>query len=354
MWPDMTKGAISNVGDLLGDGFSIWASWVKDPLDRIVYGEEYYSRGVNGAVFGESGTVVTATDMDDDGKFVQTKDAWTYSPQQEWYRGYYSFAAAIPASAFKKNDGVTGIHYKHSDVSTDLTYAGGKVIGITYNNRLTLDFPDNIFVLGGHSTNGTKLPLSVQPDLMYAFAEVDNSGNDAENVDLQFNHTCAKLSILLSVNDPTKTMNVQKITVYGLINSIPTPLVFERTNTEGRLTENSNFSSMLEEAEKDSKTYRSTLDSPFAVFIRPEGEGDDAAKWDVKGSDAEKPVPVRLVEDLVVFPGKLSTENQLKIKIDYKNGDDLLTTYVKISKGEWKAGQSYAYAFQADYASDNI
>jgi hypothetical protein len=354
VWPDVTKGAISGVGDLLGDGFSVWASWTKDPLDRVVYGEEYYLNGVNGAVFGESGTIVTAADTDGDGEFVQVKDEWTYSPQQEWYRGYYSFAAVIPASAFKNNGGVTGAHYPHSAASVTLAYSDDKVTGVTYNNRLTLDFPDDLFVLGGHSVIGTRLPLQSQPDLMYAFAEVDNTANEAENVKLQFTHTCAKLSILLSVNDPTKTMSVQKITIYGLLNAIPTPLEFTHTRTAGQTEDDSNFSAMLAAAADDPEEYRSTLDNPFAVFTRPEGEGDDAFRWDIKGSDPENPVAVRLVEDLLVFPGHLSASNQLKIKIDYKNGDDLLTTFVKISQGEWKPGQSYAYSFQADYASDSI
>ena len=56
-------------------------------------------------------------------------------------------------------------------------------------------------------------------------------------------------------------------------------------------------------------------------------------------------------EDLIVFPGILSTENQLTIKIDYISGEDQLTTFVKISNGEWQPGKSYTYMFQADYAS---
>ena len=355
VWPGITKGAISSVSDLLGDGFAIWASWAKDPLDRILYGERYYSDGVNGAVFGEDGTIVTAADTDGDGEFVQADDLWTYSPKQEWYRGYYSFAAAIPASLFNENVGIAGNHYSHADTSVEFTYStSGAVSGVTYNNRLTLDFPGDQFVLGGNSVSGTKLPASAQPDLMYAFAEVDNSGNDADDVKLKFTHTCAKLSVLLSVNDPDKTMSVQQVTIYGLLNSIPTPLEFTRTVTAEKTTEYSNFSAKLEEAAETSETHRSTLANPFAVFVRPEGEGDDAAKWDIKGSDPEKPVAVRLIEDLIVFPGKLTTENQLKIKIDYKSGDDLLTTYVKVSQGEWQPGQSYAYSFWADYASDNI
>ena len=95
------------------------------------------------------------------------------------------------------------------------------------------------------------------------------------------------------------------------------------------------------------------MDNPFAVFNRPEGEGDDALKWDVKGSDPDNLLAVRLVEDLLVFPGQLSASNQLKIKIDYKSGDDLLTTYIKVSEGELKAGRSYAYSFWANYSSDN-
>lgn len=359
VWPDLTKGVIGSVADLLGDGFCIWASWTKDPLDKVGYGEAYYSNGKNGVVFGDEGTIVTATDMDGDGEFIQAKDAWTYAPKTEWYRGYYAFAAAIPASSFSSST-ISGSHYNYGDSSTEFTYTDGVMNGITYRNRLTLDFPDNLFILGGNSVKGTRLPDSSQPDLMYAFSEVDNSQNDAGDVALDFQHTCSRLSISIAVNDPSRTMSIQKITIYGLLNSIPTPLVFSKitsinnigTDAPGQtVTSTDNFSLRLSEAAASPEEYRSTLSSPFAVFSRPEGDSEDAARWDVKGSDTENPTAVRLVEDLIVFPGALSMENQLKLKIDYISGADQLTTFIKVSNGEWLPGKNYAYTFQADYTS---
>lgn len=359
LWPDLTKGPVESVSDLLGDGFCIWGSWIKDPLDKVIYGEDYYLEGQNGAVFGQSGSVVTATDENGDEKFDQDDDSWTYAPQQEWYRGYYSFAAVLPASALSE-DSISGRHYSHAEASTEFTYTSGTMTGVTYNNRLTLDFPNDRFVLGGMSVSGTRLPESSQPDLMYALSEVDNSANKADDVSLEFVHTCSRLSISVSVNDPSKTMSIQRITLYGILNSIPTPLEFTRTvqieeyGTESpteNVTHTENFTSRLAQAAMDSDEYRSTQSSPFAVFNRPEGDGEDAVLWDVRGSDPDKPSAVRLVEDLIVFPGTLSTDNQLTIKVEYISGEDLLTTFVKLSSGEWLPGKNYAYVFQADYAS---
>lgn len=359
VWPDLTKGTIGSVADLLGDGFCIWGSWTKDPLDKVIYGEDYYSGMQNGAVFGESGTIVTATDKNSDGKFDQKEDSWTYEPQQEWYRGYYAFAAVLPASSLS-DEKITIRHFSHSDASTEFFYTNGTVTGVTYYNRITLDFPDDRFVLGGKAVSGTRLPASSQPDLMYALSEVDNSANEAGDVSLEFIHTCSRLNIALAVNDPSKTMSIQKITLYGLLNAIPTPLEFARTTriddygtafpTE-TVTNIENFSSRLEEAADSPEEYRSTQSSPFAVFNRPEGDSEDAAQWDIEGSDPDNPTSVCLVKDLIVFPGILSTENQLTIKIDYISGEDQLTTFVKISNGEWQPGKSYTYMFQADYAS---
>ncbi len=347
VWPGITKGAISSVGDLLGDGFMVWGSWTRDPEDDVKYVDDEYSSGKNGAIYNYEGTVVTATDENEDEEFNQDDDVWSYGPAKEWRRGYYSFAAAIPASAFGDNK-LSGAHYSQSDASTGFTFsASGAVEGVTYNNRLTLDFPDDLFVLGGKSVSGTKLPSSAQADLMYAFCEIDNSGNDAGNVALDFEHLCAKLSIELSVENTSKTMSVQKITIYGLLNAIPTPLEFTRTVTAAKTAEHSNFQDMLDAAAEDPETYRSTQESPFAVFTRP-GDSDKAEKWDVACDESGNPVSVPLVEDLIVFPGALSEDNPLRIMIDYNSGDEPMRFFVKTVKEVWEAGKAYTYTLKAD------
>lgn len=348
VWPGITKGAISSVGDLLGDGFMIWGSWTRDPEDDVKYIDDEYSTGKNGIIFNYSGTQVIATDKNEDGKFDQADDVWMYEQAREWRRGYYSFAAAIPASAFTINE-ISGSHYSQSDASTEFTYSSsGMVTGVTYKNRLTLDFADDQYVLGGKSVSGTRLPSSAQFDLMYAFCEIDNSMNDAGDVRLDFEHLCSKLSIQLSVNNPAKTMSVQKITIYGILNSIPTPLEFTRTTTAEKSSETSNFSASLADAAADPETYRSTQESPFAVFTRPQEEDEEAEKWDVACDELGNPVPVRLVEDLIVFPGTLSDDNPLRIMIDYNSGGEPMRFFVKIASGEWEAGKTYTYTLKAD------
>ena len=136
VWPDMTKAAIGSVGELLGDGFIVWGGWTKCPDDDSYWVGDYAS-GENNAVFGEAGTKVTATDKNNDGKFNQSQDAWEYAPEREWYKGYYTFAAAIPASALAKNS-ITGTQTSNVSFENDEP---------VYTNRLTLNFPDNTFDL---------------------------------------------------------------------------------------------------------------------------------------------------------------------------------------------------------------
>ena len=143
-------------------------------------------------------------------------------------------------------------------------------------------------------------------------------------------------------------MSVQKITIYGLLNSIPTPLEFTRTVTAAKTTEDSNFQEKLKAAAETPGTYRSTQESPFAVFTRPEGEEADALKWDVTCDESGNPVSVSLVEDLLVFPGTLSEVNALRIMIDYNSGDEPMRFFVKVASGKWEAGKSYTCKLQAD------
>lgn len=315
VWPDMTKAAIGSVGELLGDGFIVWGSWTKCPDDDSYWVGDYAS-GENNAVFGAEGTKVTATDKNNDGEFNQSQDAWEYSPEREWYKGYYTFAAAIPASDLAKN-GITGTQ------TSSVTFENDEPV---YTNKLVLNFPDNTFDLS-----------STQTDLMTAFATQDNSAENAGQVKFQFDHICAKLNVSLEAHDPTGndgTLEVQSIRVYGLLNSVGTPLEFTQKNAQ----KTSNITDQIA-----ASTDRSTQDDPF--YLANKG-------WEIPSSTLEDPEGERLIEELLVFPGTLSADNPLKLRIDYKNvNNETKSIFVKVTQGIWEAGHTYSYTFQADLSA---
>ncbi len=310
-WPDITKSPINNVGDLLGDGFIVWGSWTKCPDDDSYWLGEYAS-GVNNAVFGLSGTEVIATDKNNDGKFDQARDTWVYTPERDWYKGYYTFAAAIPASGLL-DYGIVATH------TSDITFQNTTPV---YINKLTLDFPDNSFDLS-----------KAQIDLMTAFAIKDNSNENADQIKFHFDHICARLNISLAVFDSRGNANpldIESVTVYGLLNSIASPLEFTQTtnNVTSRITASAD---------------RSTQADPFHVANKG---------WEILPSTLESLDAEALIQDLLVFPGALSEDNPLKLKIDYTNPDRITKSiYIKITQGQWEAGKSYSYTFQADMAT---
>lgn len=312
VWPDMTKSSVNSVGDLLGNGFKVWGSWAKCP-DDDTYWMGDYSSGVNGAVFGATGTTVTATDKNNDGAFNQSHDAWEYSPERDWYKGYYTFAAAIPASELTQY-GIRGTH------TSGVTFLESSLP--VYTNKLTLNFPSNVFDLS-----------STQIDLMYAFATQDNSAENANQVSLTFEHICTRLNISIAAYDPAgedRVFDVQSVTVYGLLNSIGAPLEFTGTT--------SNVSTRIA-ASND----RSTQDDPFHVAD---------TGWEIASSSQTDPEGVVLIEDLLVFPGTLSTENPLKLRVDYLNvNGDTKSIFTKVTSGTWLAGKTYSYTFQIDLNS---
>lgn len=311
-WPDMTKSAIGSVGELLGDGFIVWGSWTKCPDDDSYWVGDYAS-GKNNAVFSALGTTVTATDKNKDGKFNQSQDAWEYAPEREWYKGYYTFAAAIPASDLSEN-GITGTH------TSSVSFEDDEPV---YTNILTLNFPDNIFDLS-----------STQIDLMTAFATQDNSAETADQIRFQFDHVCSKLNINLAAYDPNgtnRTLEVQSIVVYGLLNSIASPLEFTQTVTQNT----SNVTAQIA-----ASTDRSTQEDPFHLANKG---------WEIPSSTLEDPEGEELIKDLLVFPGTLSVDNPLKLRIDYKNVNNVTKSiFVKVTQGTWEAGHTYSYTFQAD------
>lgn len=315
VWPDMTKAAIGSVGELLGDGFIVWGSWTKCPDDDSYWVGDYAS-GENNAVFGAEGTKVTATDKNNDGMFNQSQDAWVYAPEREWYKGYYTFAAAIPASDLTEN-GILGNH------TSSVTFENDEPV---YTNRLVLNFPDNTFDLS-----------STQTDLMTAFATQDNSAENAGQVKFQFDHICAKLNVSLAVYDSrgnAGTLEVESVRVYNLLNSIKTPLEFTHTSTHTA----SNVADRISASDD-----RSTQEAPFHLTNKG---------WDIQSSSQDSPIGMELIQDLLVFPTTLSADVPLKLRIDYTNADGIMKSiFVSVAQGQWEAGKTYSYTFMADLAT---
>lgn len=324
-----SKAIISGVGDLAGDGFVVWASWEKDPLDEAIFTNDYAS-GATDLVFGANGTKVYATDGNGDGYFtphMTANDTWTYTPKRYWQRGTYTFAAALPATAFNAS-----CVKEESDATGTASITG--VISNDGSDILTLSSGSEGFILGGLSVSGIKPDNDAQLDLMYAFSSVDNKDESANVVSLYFTHAFAQIGIKLT-SDTDKPLHIKNIKIYGIHKYAENPLLLMDDTEQNTIS----LRSRLADAGK------STLDNCFAEFIRPEGEDGDM--WDIVSGDIAN--AVQLVKELIVFPEVLSTENPLKIRITYNDGaltDKHLDATV--SSGSWEAGKVYTYTLSAD------
>ena len=156
-WQGVTKSAIGTLNDLKNDGFVVWANWTKDPNDN-----SDYLTSSEEVVFGPYGTIVTASD-DGDNIFQPNSDSddkWVCESEQEWNRGYYNFAAILPASEFEIgrafSSGRLTSSFSKTQTNTSVTPE--------YSSLITLDVPNSGFDLS-----------SDQVDLMYAFHNEDNS-----------------------------------------------------------------------------------------------------------------------------------------------------------------------------------
>jgi hypothetical protein len=322
-WSDLSRGVIEGLDDLTGDGFVAWANWTKDPEDESIFTNDY-SSGVTNLVFGEHGTKVYATDGNGDGHL----DTWYYTPKRYWQRGTYTFAAALPATAFNAS-----CVKEESDATGTANITG--VISNDGSDILTLSKGSEGFILGGLSVSGIKPDDDAQLDLMYAFSSrVDNKDESANVVSLYFTHAFAQIGIKLT-SDTDKELHVKNIKIYGIHKYAESPLLLMDDIEQNTIS----LRSRLADAGK------STLDNCFAEFIRPEGE--DGEMWDIVSGDIAN--AVQLVKELIVFPEVLSTENPLKIRITYNDGaptDKHLDATV--SSGSWEAGKVYTYTLSAD------
>ena len=268
-WPEMTKAVINTTDDIKDVGFRIWGNWRQD-----VDGKDKH------AVFGTSGTDVSFRN-----------NSWTCSDEQSWYKGYYGFAAMLPASQF------TG------------TYTG---------NKLVLDPGDSGLDLA-----------ATQTDLMYAFCNVDNTEGDASTVDLVFNHAFSLLDIRLKRNGAFVT----NVMLYGIHRKTTGPLEYSHASSIGEAGEiTSNMDEILSDV--------TTEDSPYYIKTYPTGSGFNYSNNEIsllKGSGISGP--------LLVFPEDL-TLTPLKIVIGLSVNGQAKEIRTEVNTGEWTPGATYAYVLE--------
>ena len=355
-WPDITKAPVTGLGDLLNDGFIVWGAWAKDPDDQSYFIGDY-STGVNGSVFGTSGTLVSAVDGDENGVFAPneggSEDTWVYESERNWYRGYYSFAAILPASTV--GNGVDDI-VKSATLTSSFAKTGtGDEVQISYTNALTVTFPTNGLVLGGHNiVKDVEAPEADNKDLMFAFQTEDNSDNKSDNVSLNFSHAFAKLGINFLANDHKKIPFVTKVTLYGLYTSATALTLTQETTIENYRSDTENKSV---ETTFDVQGTISTEMEPFAVFTMPDGHF----------TEDDTPGDMTLVRKLVVLPQYLAAQgdNQshpLYIKIDYRKEiepesesndpprytDETYSYTITLDHGTLEPGGNYVFSFLVD------
>lgn len=276
-WPEITKAVITDVEGMKAEGFRVWSDWHQDPAD------EYYYQGST-PVYGDTGTKVNASE---DG-------TWLSEDEGDWYKGYYTFAAAYPASI----DGT------HSSTFTKRTSA-------TYSNSLSLDLTN--FHLG-----------SSQTDLMYAFANVDNSAENASVVSLNFSHMFSLLTIRISATSTQNLPRVKKISIYGIHSTLKGSLTLTHTTTsDSEHTLESNMDDVLAAAELSSE------DVPY--WSQEYDESDFNYGYVDK---------IVLVENLLVYPETLSETCPLVIKVECEDGTEMKSM---VTSGSWSPGSTNAY-----------
>lgn len=316
-----SKAIISGVGDLAGDGFVVWASWEKDPLDEAIFTNDYAS-GATDLVFGANGTKVYATDGNGDGLFTpvqQILDTWYYTPKRYWQRGTYTFAAALPASFFNA-----------SHAMTDAEDTGKVITGVFADNTLTLDF--------GRTENGVAQGLDLathQIDLMIACRHVDNTAEDASSVQLDFQkHQFSQIVIEAASVDEIAGVIVDEVSFYGnsRFTSGPMSISFDE---DGNVTSDYALTNTSDSA------------TPYKVMTDigqtlPKAVNNGGENWQYTYSP--------IVNGLIVFPETC----QMSMTVKYRTfiHDETVTsqqiegTVTTSSPITWEAGMKYVYRLQ--------
>lgn len=279
-WPEITKAVITDVEGMKAEGFRVWSDWHQDSTD------EYYYQG-KARVYGEDGTGVNASET----------GTWNSDKEGDWYKGYYTFAAVHPAS-------IAGTH----------TSTFTKETSTTYSNSLSLVLRD--FHLGNSQT-----------DLMYAFANVDNSAENASVVSLNFSHLFALLTIRISATSTQNLPRVKRISIYGIHSTLKGSLTITHTATsDSDQTVESNMNDVLAAA---------TLSSEDVPYWSQEYDESD---FNYGSVDVIIPV-----ENLLVYPETLSDDCSLVIKVEYGEDNNLQVKKSVVTSGSWSPGSTNAY-----------
>ena len=323
-WSDLSRSVINDLNDLTGDGFVTWANWTKDPEDESIFTNDY-SSGVTNLVFGEHGTKVYATDGDGDGLFTpvqQILDTWYYTPKRYWQRGTYTFAAALPATAFNAS-----CVKEESDATGTANITG--TLGL--DNTLTLTF--------GQDENERPLGFDLaanQVDLMVAFCDVDNKNEDASVAELDFfQHHFAQIVIEAASIDENADIIVDEVVFYGNHKATTGPMTF--TNKKDGVTAT---------YEIDAATATDS-ENPYMVISDINQELPHAVK---KADGTWKHTYNPIVTGLLVFP----EESVMSIVVRYRTfmGDNTVTSQqieASVTTTEpvtWLEGKKHLYKLQ--------
>ena len=164
-WPQISKAAIDDIADFQEAGFQVWGYWNQDPNDDSNYYEDEKD------VFGTYGTVVT-----------YATSSWVCEEENEWYRGYYNFAAVAPeAAVYSPESDNAVLTCSH----TAAFLPGSEDNDTKYINTLSFETSDQGFDLAQN-----------QIDLMYAFHNEDNSTEASQTVNLKLLRTEDNVGIL--------------------------------------------------------------------------------------------------------------------------------------------------------------
>ena len=323
-WSDLSRGVIEGLDDLTGDGFVAWANWTKDPEDESIFTNDY-SSGVTNLVFGEHGTKVYATDGNGDGLFTPLKqilDTWYYTPKRYWQRGTYTFAAALPATAFNAS-----CVKEDSDATGTANITG--TLGL--DNTLTLTFGQD----GNERPLGFDLAAN-QIDLMVAFSNVDNRKEDANVAELDFQrHHFAQIVIEAASIDENADIIVDEVVFYGNHKATTGPMIF--TNKKDGVTAT---------YEIDAATATGP-ENPYMVISAINQELPHAVK---KDDGTWKHTYNPIVTGLLVFPEK----SDMSIVVRYRTfmGDNTVTSQqieASVTTTEpvtWLEGKKHLYKLQ--------
>ena len=281
-----SKGLINNLVDLAQDGFVVWGAWEQDPTDKSMYSGDY-TLGFTNRVFGLKGTKVYYPD-------------WKYAPQRYWTRGTYSFAAALPASAFNcdhaLNDDKTGSAGINGQISND-----------------------GVLTLGNWDLKENQI------DLMVAFDDADNkdeSRTDEDKVSLRFEHQLAQIAFKAKFADDNQSaVEIKSITIYGNT----------RTATQATFACNDNGT----ETKDDDQITASWILGAKATS-KTDYFAQKSGSWSTSGST--------LMEGVLVFPEAYT----FTIVVDYIESYGGASATVSQSgslSGTWEAAQKYVYEF---------